>query len=86
LATATAPLLLLLPALALLADGLVADPNDAEEPRLMLRRPGFLGRRDRSVADGGGGRAEGIVTFLASEMNVSALIHLAKKPKRAKRK
>ena len=47
-------------ALALLvADGLVADTNDSEEPRLMLRRPGFLGRRDRRAADGGGGRAEG---------------------------
>lgn len=55
----------LLPALvALLAVGLVADPNDAEEPRLMLRRPGFLGRRDRRPADGGGGRAGGIVSFL----------------------
>ena len=29
--------------------------------RLMLRRPGFLGRRDRRPADGGGGRAGGIV-------------------------
>ena len=49
-------------ALALLvADGLVADANDPEEPRLMLRRPGFLGRRDRRAADGGGGRAEGIL-------------------------
>jgi len=58
-----AVLTLLLPALALLADGLVADPNDPEEPRLMLRRPGFLGRRDRRAADGGGGRAEGIVSL-----------------------
>ena len=58
-------------ALALLvADGLVADANDPEEPRLMLRRPGFLGRRDRRTADGGGGRAEGILIHLRVELLV----------------
>jgi len=33
-----------------------ADPNDVDGPRLMLRRLGFfLGRRDLSDDDGGGG-------------------------------
>ncbi len=59
-------------ALALLvADGLVADANDPEEPRLMLRRPGFLGRRDRRAADGGGGRAEGILVHFTCSVQCS---------------